>query len=407
MRLVVSTRVRARRFRADDIMQRIYLDNAATSWPKPESVWAAVEDYQRRLGAPAGRGVYREAIETERLVADARRRVAELLSAAAQQPPIFTHGCTAALNLALLGALKPGDHVVTTVVEHNSVLRPLRYLAESRDVTVTYVGCGAEGIIDPADIQAAITPRTRMIVLNHVSNVTGAIQPAEAVGQIAAEHEVLFLLDAAQSLGHMPLSLSETRASLIAAPGHKGLLGPLGIGVLLMAAGLDQQLAPLCFGGTGTRSEDDHQPASLPDRYESGTHNVPGILGLGAGVTYIQKTGLASVRKHVHALTTQLLAGLSEIPGVTIYGPRHADRQLGVVSMTIKGYDPHEAATTLDAAYGIQARPGIQCAPRMHEALGTLRSGGTLRFSLSLMNSPEQIDAAIRAVAEVATSAIV
>lgn len=387
-------------------MKRIYLDNAATSWPKPEGVLAAMDDYHRRLGAPAGRGVYREASETERIVSDARRRVAELLGVKQPQRVVFTGGCTDALNMALQGMLRPGDHVITTVTEHNSVLRPLKALEESRGITTTLVECGSDGVINPDDVRAAIQPQTRMVVLNHVSNVTGAVQPAEAVGCIATEHGLVYLLDAAQSLGHLAVNTADIPAHLIAAPGHKGLLGPLGVGLLYVASGLEDQLLPLRQGGTGTRSEDDRQPTSLPDRYESGTHNVPGIIGFAAGTAHVQKLGLAAARKHIHILTGRLLGGLAEAPGVTIYGPRDPDRQLGVVSITIKGYDPHEAATTLDAAYRIQTRPGIQCAPRMHQALGTLKSGGTLRFSLSLFTTEEEVEAAIAAVDEVARSAM-
>jgi cysteine desulfurase family protein len=388
-------------------MTRIYLDNAATSWPKPDAVLAAIEDYHRRLGAPAGRGVYREAIETERLIADARRRVAELIGASQPQRVVFTAGCTDALNQALHGLLAPGDHIISTVTEHNSVLRPLEFLATTRDVTFTLVECGSDGIVDPDAIRRAITPQTKLIALNHVSNVTGAIQPAEDIGRIAAEHQVLFLLDAAQSLGHVPVNAAQLNASLIAMPGHKGLLGPLGIGMLYIAPGIEERLLPLRQGGTGTRSEEARQPESLPDRYESGTHNVPGILGLAAGVEHVQKTGLTAIRNHVQSLTTQLLSGLSDIDGVTIHGPNDPDKQLGVVSITLRGYDPHEAAATLDAAYRIQVRPGIQCAPLMHRSLGTLTSGGTLRFSVSLFNTADDIDAAIRAVQEIAASAMV
>ncbi len=387
-------------------MKRIYLDNAATSWPKPDSVCAAIDDYHRRLGAPAGRGIYREAVETERAISEARRRVGELLGVSQPQRVVFTAGCTDALNLALHGLLRPGDHVVGTVVEHNSVLRPLRFLQDNRGITVTLVNCGADGIVSPDDIQAAITPHTRLIVLNHVSNVTGAIQPAEAVGRIAAEHGKLFLLDAAQSLGHLAFSAAEIGAHLIAAPGHKGLLGPLGSGVLYLAPGIEEQLQTLRQGGTGTRSEDDQQPQTMPDKYESGTLNVPGILGLSAGIVHLQKSGLSAIRKQLRSLTERLLHGLNDIGGVKLYGPCDADRQLGVVSLTIKGFDPHEAAATLDSAYGIQARPGIQCAPKMHEALGTLKSGGTLRLSLSASTTEDDIEAALRGVGEIAASAI-
>ena len=266
-------------------MTRIYLDNAATSWPKPEAVYRAVDDYQRRLGAPAGRGSYSEAAETERIVGSCRQKIAQLLGASDPSRIIFTLNGTDSLNLALHGLLRPGDHVVTTVCEHNSVLRPLRFLAEQRQVSATYVGCDGQGFVSPDDIRRAITPHTRLIALVHVSNVTGAIQPVEEVGRIAAEHGQTYLIDAAQSLGYVPIDVRRLGCHLLAAPGHKGLLGPLGTGVLYVAPGVEQQLLPLRQGGTGTRSDEDIQPTSLPDRYEAGNLNVPGIAGLAAGVS--------------------------------------------------------------------------------------------------------------------------
>ncbi len=386
--------------------RRIYLDNAATSWPKPEAVYAAVERWQRELGAPAGRGVYREAGEVERLVADARRRAADLLGAEEPRRIIFTCNGTDSLNLALHGLLRPGDHVVTSVVEHNSVLRPLRQLEELHSVEVTRVPCDHAGLIDPDDIRAAIRRHTKLIVLVHVSNVTGAIQPVEAVGRIARDHGVLFLVDAAQSLGHLPVNVREIGADLLASPGHKGLLGPLGTGLLYVAPGVEERLAAVRQGGTGTQSDEDRQPDSLPDKYEAGNHNVPGIIGLGAGLAFVRDRGLDRIRAHDRELTTRLIAGLSEIAGVKIYGPRNSDRQSGVVSITIEGYDPQEAAGMLDTAYSIQARPGLHCAPLMHRALGTVSIGGTLRFSLGVFTTQEEIDAAIRGVAELASAAV-
>lgn len=386
-------------------MKRIYLDHAATSWPKPEAVLVAMDDYHRRLGAPAGRGVYREAIETERIINDARRRLGELLGVVQPQRLVFCAGCTDALNTAIHGLLRPGDHVVTTVTEHNSVLRPLRHLEATRDVSVTLVGCGVRGVVEPNDMRRAIRRETRMIILNHVSNVTGAIQPAAEIGRIAAEHNVLFMLDAAQSAGQMNLNAADLGAHLIAVPGHKGLLGPLGIGVLYIAPGLEAELTPFRQGGTGTKSENDQQPESMPDRYESGTHNVPAIVGLAAGAQFVQKNGPGAIRKHLRGLTEQLLAGLREIKGVTLYGPGDPDQQLGVISLTVRGFDPHEAAATLDGTFHVQARPGIQCAPRMHETLGTLKTGGTLRLSVGLLNTETEVEAAIRALGELAGSA--
>ena len=290
---------------------------------------------------------------------------------------------------------------MTTVCEHNSVLRPLRFLAEHRDVTTTYVGCDGEGYVDPDDIRKAITPKTRLIALIHASNVTGAIQPIEAVGQIAAEHNIPFLVDAAQSLGHVPIDVSRIRCQLLAAPGHKGLLGPLGTGVLYLAPGIEASLLPLRQGGTGTRSDEDVQPESLPDKYESGNLNVPGIVGLEAGVSHVLEIGMERVQQESAQLTERLLRGLGELKGVQLYGSNSAERRVGVVSLNVAGFDPQELAALLDAQWQVQTRAGIHCAPRMHAALGTLPRG-TLRLSIGHFTRPEEIDTVLSALADVA-----
>ncbi len=386
-------------------MTRIYLDNAATSWPKPPAVYDAVDRYQRTLGAPAGRGMYREAIEVERLLLEARQRIAQLIGAAEPRRVIFTCNGTDSLNLALYGLLRSGDHVVTSVVEHNSTLRPLRQLEAKHGVEVTRVGCGADGVVDVDECRRAIRANTRLISIVHASNVTGAIQPVADIGKLAKEHGVLFLLDAAQSVGHIATNLMETQADLLAAPGHKGLLGPLGTGVLVLAPQIERELESLRQGGTGTNSESDEQPQSLPDRYEAGNHNMPGIVGLGAGVGFLLERGLAAIRHHEMELTERLLAGLPDIRGVTVYGPRDVAGRLGVVSFTVAGYDPQEVAALLDASHSIQTRPGLHCAPRMHAALGTAGRGGTIRLSLGPFTTAAEIDATIIAIAEVAAAA--
>lgn len=387
--------------------KRIYLDNAATSWPKPEAVYVAVEHYQRELGAPAGRSTYREAAEVERLVDDARRRLADVLGAEEPRRIIFTAGGTDSLNLALHGLLQPGDHVVTTAVEHNSVLRPLRHLQATRDVTVSRVPCDGDALVDAGQIRAAIRPTTKLIVVNHASNVTGSLQPVEEIGRIARDHGVLFLIDAAQTAGHLPINVRQLGAHLLAAPGHKGLLSPLGVGLLYVAPGVEQKLAPIRQGGTGTKSEEDVQPNSLPDRYESGNHNVPGIVGLGAALEFIQRRGLDEIRRHAEQLTGRLLDGLDQIEGVRVYGPRNATRQVGVVSLTVRDYDPQEVALMLDAEYSIQTRPGIHCAPIMHRTLGTASTGGTVRISSGVFTTTDDIDAAVEAIAEFTAAATV
>jgi len=386
--------------------KRIYLDNAATSWPKPESVYAIVDRYQRELGAPAGRSAYREANEVERLINDARKRLAELLVAEEPARVAFTCNCTDSLNLALHGILREGDHVVTSVIEHNSVLRPLRYLEETANIHVTRVGCGCDGIIDPDDIRSAIRPNTRLIALIHASNVTGALQPVCEVGTLAREHELFYMVDAAQSVAHVPIDVREIGADLLAGPGHKGLMGPLGIGFLYVAPGVEEHVRPVRQGGTGTQSVIDQQPSTMPDKYESGNHNVPAILGLGAGLAYLTERGIQAVRRHDQDLTRMLLEGLGSIDGVTVHGPSDLEQRVGVVSITIDGHEPQELAMMLDTAYSIQVRAGLHCAPRMHQALGTAAAGGTVRLSLGAFNTDEDVEAAIEAIREIASAGL-
>lgn len=382
-------------------MTRLYFDNAATSWPKPETVYRAVDDYMRRLGAPAGRGSYGEAAEAERIVSSCRKKIAQLIGASESRRIVFTSNGTDSLNLALHGLLKPGDHVVTTVCEHNSVLRPLRFLMEHRGVTATYVACDSTGLVDPNEIQKAIKANTRLIAMLHASNVTGAIQPVEEVGRIAAERKIVYLVDAAQSLGYVPVDVNRIGCHLLAAPGHKGLLGPLGTGLLYLAQGIEQQLLPIRQGGTGTRSDEELPPNTLPDRYEAGNLNVPGLVGLEAGVSHLLAAGVEVTREATHWLTQRLLDGLPPIKGVKLYGPPTAQGRVGLVSLNLAGYDPQELASLLDSQWSIQARAGLHCAPRMHQALGTAPSG-TLRLSLGHFTTESQIDAVLAALSEVA-----
>ncbi|QDU30522.1 putative cysteine desulfurase [Anatilimnocola aggregata] len=381
---------------------RIYLDNAATSWPKPPGVYQAVDDYQRNNGAAAGRGVHRSAQAAERIVSQCRKRIADLLGAQSPEQIVFTLNGTDSLNLALHGVLKTGDHVVTSVCEHNSGLRPLRHLADTQGITFDTVGCDREGFINPAEVRSAIRPHTRLIALTHASNVTGAIQPLAEVGEIAAEKHVLFLVDAAQSLGHFGVSAGKLGCHLLAAPGHKGLLGPLGTGFLYLAPGMQDELSAVRQGGTGTRSDDDHQPESLPDKYESGNLNVPGIAGLSAGLAWLTEAGIDKIAGHERDLTQQLLSQLSELPPVTIYGPRSVERRVGVVSFNVAGFDPQEVAAGLDAVAGIEVRSGLHCAPRMHQALGT-SPAGTVRASIGPFTTGDDIDSLVAALRELSS----
>jgi cysteine desulfurase family protein len=383
---------------------RIYLDNAATSWPKPEGVYAAVEAYMRDCGAAANRSGYAEAAAASQAVERARRSAAALVGLDDPRYLVFTCNGTDSLNLVIHGLLRPGDHAVTTVVEHNSVLRPLAHLEQTAGVNVTRVGCNADGVVDPDDVRRALRPQTRLVAISHASNVTGALQPVEEVARIARGAGVLVLCDAAQTIGHQELDLAQLGVDFLAASGHKGLLGPLGTGILAIRPEAAPALDSVRQGGTGTQSEVARQPDELPAKFESGNLNVPGILGLGAGVEFLRSRGLENIERDAQRLTERLFAGFAELPGLRVIGPRAAGGRVPLVSITVAGYDPQEVALSLDAAFRIQVRPGLHCAPAMHEALATLEGGGTVRFSLGVFTSEAEIDAAIGAVAEIAAS---
>jgi cysteine desulfurase family protein len=340
----------------------------------------------------------------QRVVDRCRQRAARLLGAESAERVIFTFNGTDGLNLALHGVLAPGEHVVTSVMEHNSVLRPLRELKERIGIDVTYVPADGSGLVDPDAFRAALTPRTKLVALLHASNVTGTIQPVAEVGRIAKEAGVLFLVDAAQSAGHTPIDLSQLPVDLLACSGHKGLLGPLGTGLLYVRTGVEQQLRSLRQGGTGSQSEDDHQPEFLPDKYESGNHNAPGIVGLEAGLAWIEERGVESLRAHERGLTERLRAGLREVAGVRLCGPEDPALRTGVVSLTIDGLEPQDVAAILDETFGIEVRSGLHCAPRAHQAIGTFDSGGTVRLSVGALTTEEEIDASVAALRQLAAS---
>lgn len=389
---------------AESSTQRIYLDNAATSFPKPAAVYDAVDDYNRHSGVAVGRGAYQEALRVQGIVDRCRKRAAELFAAESFDRIVFTFNGTDSLNLALHGLLEAGDHVVTSMVEHNSVLRPLRELNRRLGVETTYVPADATGRVDPADIQAALRPNTKLVAMIHASNVTGTLQPIAEVGEIARRIGALVLVDAAQSAGHLPIKLKDLPIDLLACPGHKGLLGPLGTGVLYVRRGVEERLRSLRQGGTGSNSEDDRQPEMLPDKYESGNHNAPGLCGLEASLAWLAERGIEAVRAHERELTGRLLERLAKIDRLEVHGPRDPDRQVGVVSVSLPGFDPQVLASILDESHSIQTRAGLHCAPGVHRAIGTFERGGTVRLSIGPFNTPAEIDAAAAALAEIAGS---
>lgn len=385
---------------------RIYLDNAATSWPKPDAVYDAVDRYQREIGAPNGRSSYREAQASNRIIERTRQGVAELIGVENSLQIVFGFNGTDVLNIAIRGVVRPGDHVVTTVCDHNSVLRPLRDLHESANVAVTYVPCDGEGFISPDDVRKALRPNTRLVAITHASNVTGAIQPIHDIGRVVRESDALYLVDAAQSLGHVPIDIRKFEVDLLAAPGHKGLLGPTGTGVLYIRPGVERNLRFFRCGGTGTQSDEDRQPEVLPNKYEPGIHNIPGLAGLGAALEFLQKSTIAAIHSHHFEITKRLLDGLNAIAGVAVYGPQTTANRTSVVGITVDGYDPQELAAILDSTQNIQCRSGLQCAPRMHEALGTAATGGTVRIAPGYSTTLDQIDTLLTTLQNVASPAM-
>lgn len=384
--------------------RRIYLDNAATSFPKPDSVYDAVDCYNRDVGVAVGRGAYRQATEVQGIVNRCRKRAADLFGAESPERVIFTFNGTDSLNLALHGLLEPGDHAVTSAMEHNSVRRPLRELQSRRGIEVTTVDADRNGLVEPAAFRSAIRPNTKLMTLIHASNVTGTIQPIAEVGEIARDAGVLFLVDAAQSAGHVPIDVSDLPIDLLACPGHKGLLGPLGTGLLYIRPGIEDRLRSLRQGGTGSHSEDDRQPESLPDKYESGNHNGPGLCGLEAALAFLADRGCESIQAHEQTLTTRLLEGLADVPALQSYGPPNVAARVGVVSVTLDGYEPQILASILDENFQIQTRAGLHCAPEAHRSIGTFETGGTVRLSIGPFTTAEQIDVTIAALREIAAS---
>ncbi len=379
----------------------IYLDNAATSFPKPESVYQAVDQTQRRLGANPGRGGHRLAMDASRLVFETRETVAGFFGVDDSSRIVFTPNATAALNMALFGLLQPGDRVVTSSMEHNSVTRPLRVLQE-RGVQVVKVAADPLGRISLAALRQACSEPTRLLVLSHCSNVTGTVQPLEEIAPWCRKEGILLLVDGAQSAGIFPLPVQRLGIDLLAVPGHKGLLGPLGTGLLYVREGLE--LTPQMYGGTGGNSASDLPIAEMPDRLECGTLNAAGLAGLKAGIEFLQAEGLGRLREREAALMEALIVGLREIPGVILYGPLDPARHGAVLSFNLDGLDPAEVGYRLDHDFDLLVRVGLHCSPDAHRTIGTFPRG-TVRVSPGHFNTPEEIACLIDAVATLAGEA--
>jgi len=375
----------------------IYLDNAATSHPKPEIVIQAMEAFMRNVGGNPGRSGHRLSIEAGRIIFETREKIAALFGISDSSRVIFGQNATEAINLGLKGLLRRGDHVITSSMEHNSVMRPLRAL-EREGIDLTVVPCSREGFLDPAEIQKAIRKNSRMVVLNHGSNVVGTLLPLEPVGKICRNHGILFMVDAAQTAGVIPIDMEKEKIDLLALTGHKALFGPQGTGGLVLGERVNEKnLEPLKRGGTGSRSELEEQPDFLPDRCESGTPNAVGLTGLRAGLDFILGVGIERIRDHEKRLTTRLIPGLQEIPGAIVYGSGDAEKQCATVSFNLKNWMPSDLSFRLDEEFGILTRVGLHCAPSAHKTIGTFPEG-TVRVSMSYLNTGEEIEQALQAI---------
>lgn len=375
----------------------IYLDNAATSFPKPKQVIDAVAHYFNEIGGNPGRAAHAPARKAGRVIDRTRRSLAKLLGNVEPSRILCTPSTTVALNLAFKGLLQAGDHVVTTSMEHNSVMRPLHGL-QKLGISHSQIPCSPSGELDPSDIPPLIRPQTRLIALIHGSNVTGNLMPVSEVGKMAREHGILLLVDAAQTMGRIPIDPQESNIDLLAGPGHKGLLGPMGTGFLYVRPGLE--LEPLWEGGTGTYSESMEQPETWPERFESGTLNAPGLAGLAAGIAEVQKLGLEAIAAHEQSLIESLAAGLSQLPGIILYGSPDKSSSTGTLSFNVQELDCSEVAHILDTAYAIAVRSGLHCAPAAHRTINTFPHG-TVRASVGPYNTQEDIETLIHAVSEI------
>jgi len=386
------------------VSRRIYLDNSATSFPKPPSVHQAMARYAVDLGASPGRGAYVESREAGKLLEQCRHRINQLIHGENPSHVIFTLNASDALNLAIHGTLRPGDHVVTTWMEHNSVLRPLSQLASAGVIEQTRVACDPHtGLVDPDDIRRALRANTRLLIVVHGSNVTGTLQPVAELTRLARERSVLTLVDAAQTAGHVPIDVRADDIDLLAFPGHKGLLGPLGTGALYIRPGVEQHLTTIRQGGTGSNSERDVQPDFLPDRFEPGSHNAIGLIGLSEGVNWILERGVEAIWEHEQRLMQQMLDGLAGCPpSLRLYGPTNRAHRCGVFSVRIDGFEsPQTLSDRLESGFGVLTRSGIHCAPLAHRTIGTYAAGGTTRLSFGPFLTEQDVADAVHALNEI------
>ena len=387
-------------------MNRIYMDNSATSFPKPDGVIEAMAAFARDCGASAGRGAYAEARACEKMIATCRARIAELINAESPDRIVLAMNCSEALSIAIRGLLNTassGAHAIATAMEHNSVLRPLNALKAQTGLDPEFIPCApSTGLVDPDDIRKAIRPETKLIACVHVSNVTGTVQPIAEVARIAREHDIPCVVDAAQSAGHVEIDVQALGVDLLAFPGHKGLLGPLGTGVLYVRPGVENRLATMKEGGTGTISEQAVQPETMPDKYEIGSHNAIGLAGLRESVAWVLDRPVASIRQHDVELCSTFMELTASVERLKAYGPRDTEHRAGVFSVNVDGVAPGVLADQLEGEYGLLTRPGVHCAPLAHETIGT-HPTGTCRLSFGPTTAQDDVKIAAEALAQIAS----
>ncbi|SJZ89641.1 aminotransferase class V-fold PLP-dependent enzyme [Selenihalanaerobacter shriftii] len=376
----------------------VYFDNAATSYPKPDVVYDKMSEFFKNNGVSAGRGAYQKAFQAEQAIYNTRKSLAQLFNIADPTRIVFTHNITEAINLALKGLLKRNDHVITTSLEHNAIWRPLKELERDRGIEITKIECDSSGQIGIDKIKNAIKDNTKLIACLHASNVVGTILPIARMGEIANEAGIHFLLDTAQTAGVYPIDVKKMNIDLLAFTGHKGLLGPTGTGGLYIKEGID--LKPLKEGGTGNNSTSEYAPKELPNRYEAGTINTVGLIGLGAGVNYILEQGVEKIREKEVRLIDYALTKLSKVNGVILYGDKNVQKRVGVISFNLEGLDHADVAYKLDSEYNIMVRSGLHCAPNAHKTIGSFALGGTVRMGIGYFNTKEEINYLIKALKE-------
>jgi len=386
----------------------IYLDNAATSFPKPDIVHNTVRDFYSSKGVNPGRTGCDLAIEAGQMIDTTRKQYSEffnesLVKAGKTKDPdrlVFTMNATMSLNLIINGMVGPGDHVITTKLEHNSVIRPVNHKIKE-GAEAAYIDPDSEGYINPEDIRKAIKSNTTLVIVNHASNVTGVVQDLKAIGTVCKEEGIPFAVDSAQTAGVLPIDMAECNISFLSFTGHKGLFGPAGTGGICVAD--DAEIRGTIYGGTGVKSAYPYHLEEFPYRLEAGTLNMGGIAGLNAGLHWIQEKGIENIYKHEMGLFESLVSGLKEIKGVTLYGPKNIRNRVATLSMNVANYDASDVGVLLDVDYGIQTRTGLHCAPLIHEHHGTAPRG-TVRFSVGPFNTEEHINTAIKAVSEIAAN---